>query len=112
MPRYTFITDDGEQVEHICSCKDLTDTITLEDGRTAKRDFAADVLSIARPSPTSWPMKPCVSTGVNVAQAQELRDFYKKHGESIEVSSSGDPIYTSQRQMNRDLKLRGFVDLN
>lgn len=112
MPRYTFVTDDGEQIEHVCDHKDLTDTIALEDGRVAYRDFAADMRTISRPSPAGWPMKPCVSTGVNAAQAQDLRDFYKKHGETIEVSKSGDPVYTSQKQMNRDLKLRGFVDRN
>lgn len=112
MPRYTFVTDDGEQIEHICSYKDLTDTIKLDDGRIAKRDFAADLLTISRPSPKGWPMKPCVSTGVGAHQAHELREFYRKHGETIEVSKSGDPVYTSQRQMDRDLKLRGFCNMN
>lgn len=85
-------------------------SIRLEGGRTATRDYSAE--HIHRKPGSGWPMKPCVSTGVNAAQAQELRDFYKKHGETIEVAPSGDPIYTSQRQMERDLRLRGFVDLN
>jgi hypothetical protein len=112
MPRYTFKTDDGEQIVHVCRVADLTDTITLEDGRVAHRDFAADVLSLSRPSPSGWPMKPCVSTGVGARQAQELRNFYKQHGETIKVSPGGDPIYESPGQMKRDLKLRGYTDMN
>ncbi|MFA5766843.1 MAG: hypothetical protein WC919_02890 [Candidatus Paceibacterota bacterium] len=52
----------------------------------------------------------CVASGVNPEQAQELRDFYAMHGESVEVTNEGDPVYTSMRQRRRLLKLRGFHD--
>jgi len=80
-------------------------------GEMWHRNYAAEHSTKCRPG-AGWPMKPCVSTGVNATQANELREFYQKHGETIEVSSNGDPIYTSQRQMDRDLKRRGFVNMN
>ena len=111
MPCYTYITDDGEQVEHSCSVREYQAEIQLEDGRIAKRDYKADFPTLNRPLPTCWPMKPCISTGVNVAQEGELRNFYKKHNLPIEVKD-GNPIYTSQKQMEKDFKLRRYVDKN
>lgn len=111
MPLYCFTTDDHETVEEYFPMGKAPQEIRLSSGKLAFRDYAAEHSTKHRPG-AGWPMKPCVSTGVNAAQAHELRDFYKKHGETIEVSSSGDPIYTSQRQMDRDLKRRGFVNMN
>jgi hypothetical protein len=61
---------------------------------------------------STWPRPPCVVSGVHASQAQELRDFFKKHGEHVEVTNEGDPIYTSRRQRQRCLKMRGMVDKN
>jgi hypothetical protein len=112
MPRYTFVTDSGERFEHVCSVTEYSDTLVLEDGRIAHRDLCADLPTLNRPSPSCWPMKPCVSTGVNAAQAGELRELFLKHGENVEITSGGDPVYTSARQRERCLKLRGFEDHN
>ena len=57
-----------------------------------------------------WPMSPCYASGVNPQQAGELREFFVKHGENVDVTSQGDPIYTSPGQRKRLLKLRGLVD--
>ena len=58
---------------------------------------------------STWPMA-CVASGVQASQAGELREFFRKHGERVDVTSDGDPMYTSARQRSRLLKLRGFVD--
>ena len=110
MPLYCYTDEEGNTEELFYPMGKAPESVTLKSGNKAERDFAAEHLP--RRAGSGWPMKPCVSTGVNAAQAQDLRNFYKKHGLSIEVSKSGDPIYTSQSQMNKDLKLRGFVDMN
>ena len=56
-----------------------------------------------------WP-RTCWASGVGANQAQELRDLLKSHGETVEVNNSGDPIYTSQHQRERCLKIRGMHD--
>ena len=110
MPIYCYTNNDGDGLEEVFRMGDAPQSIE-RDGKIWTRNYTAEHSTKHRPG-AGWPMKPCVSTGVNAVQAQDLRDFYRKHGETIEVSSSGDPIYTSQRQMNRDLKLRGFRDMN
>ena len=52
----------------------------------------------------------CWASGVHESQAGELHEFFAKHGESVEISRDGNPIYTSRRQRARLLKLRGMVD--
>jgi len=59
-----------------------------------------------------WPPIECIASGVAPQQAQELRDFFSKHGESVEVTSDGNPVYTSSSQRKRLLKLRGLHDRN
>lgn len=56
-----------------------------------------------------WP-RTCWASGVGSNQAQELRDFFKSHGESVEVTGGGDPIYTSMRHRKKCLALRGMHD--
>jgi len=57
-----------------------------------------------------WPMEPCVGSGVNANQAQELRDFLAKSGVPTEVTNDGDPIYTSPEHRRKALKARGLYD--
>lgn len=95
--------------------------LQFEDGSIAPRNFQAEHVSgsivgsensvKSRPKRT-WPMEPCVASGVHASQAQELRDHYKKHGLSIEVPPSGDPIYESAAQRKKGLKCRGMHDRN
>jgi hypothetical protein len=109
MPRYTFVTDDGEQFEHVCSVADYVDTITLDDGRVAKRDFVTDFSSISRPAMAGWPMT-CFASGVHASQAGELREFFAKRGCPTEVTKDGDPVYRSASHRKQALKLRGMHD--
>ena len=55
----------------------------------------------------AWPRE-CYASGVHASQAQELRDFFAKNGESVEVTKNGDPVYTSASEERRCLRLRGM----
>ncbi len=63
---------------------------------------------VARKS-AKWPMDPCCASGVNPDQTGELRAFFEKHGETVDIVD-GDPVYESPGQRKRLLKLRGIVD--
>lgn len=107
---YEYQTEDGEVVTRTLTLSEalkapIPDAITLEDGRVAKR-----VWGVATPSPKGWPMKPCIASGVQPEQAQELRDLFKRHGVPTEVTKDGDPIYTSPKHREKCLKVRGLYD--
>ena len=74
------------------------------------RDFRAEQVSV--PPTKGWPMKPCLASGVNANQAGELRDLFRKHGETVRVTRDGDPIYENTNQRKRCLKMRGIADRN
>lgn len=57
----------------------------------------------------TWPLE-CIASGVNPAQAPELRKLFKKHNFDCEVSGDGNPIYRDSCHRKRALKLRGFYD--
>ena len=106
---YDYQTEDGRVVTHVQALRDMTplpETITLPDGAIAKRVWS----QVAAPSPRGWPMKPCVASGVQPEQAQELRDLFKKAGVPTEVTKGGAPIYTSPEHRRKALKVRGLYD--
>jgi hypothetical protein len=78
------------------------------DGHEARRDYQAEQGGVSRSKGSGWPMEPCVASGVNVSQAGELRKFFKKHNFACEVSSGGNPVYTSPGHQKRALALRGL----
>jgi len=107
MPNYCFSTIDGEVVERFFRMSEVPLLITLEDGRIAERDFAAEHLP--RRAGSGWPME-CCASGVAPQQAGELRELFQKLGVSTEVSTDGNPVYTSSIHRKRALKARGFYD--
>lgn len=66
---------------------------------------------LSQHSAAKWPLE-CVASGVAPQQASELREFFQRRGESVEVTQRGNPIYTSPGQRKRLLKLRGLHDLD
>ena len=88
---------------------DAPRTIQSCEGVELERDFGAE--HNPRRAGGGWPIE-CLASGVNAAQAGELREFFSKHGESVNVSSDGNPIYTSPGQRKRALKLRHLHDRN
>ena len=114
MPIYCFRTDDEEVVERFFRMADVPGSVKLYDGRIAVRDYKSERVrgSVKERSERSrgWPMRPCVGSGVNAEQAPELREHFRKHSVDCEVTSDGDPIYTSASQRKKALKCRGMHD--
>lgn len=77
------------------------------DGEIAKRSRSTE--RTGGPPSKGWPMV-CYASGVNAAQAQALRDEFKRVGVPTEVTVGGDPIYTSAEHRRRALKARGLFD--
>jgi hypothetical protein len=108
MPIYCFSSEDGEVIEEFFSMGDAPSELHRL-GKQYLRDFSAELPS--RRS-CSWEPIECIASGVHSSQAGELRDFFKKHGESVTVTADGNPVYTSAGQRKRLLKLRGLHDRN
>ena len=111
MPTYCYLTDDGTIVDRFMGMHEPhPETITLEDGRIASRCMAAERKALQTETNPGWPMEPCVSSGVQPWQAQELRDHLKRKGVPTEVTPQGDPIYRSKAHRDAALKARGIHD--
>lgn len=106
MPQYCYSVDDTT-IERFFKMGDAPQTIKLEDGRVATRDYRAERTGV--PARKGWPIE-CFASGVHESQAGELRDFFIKHGENIHVTADGNPVYTNPSQRKRALKLRGMCD--
>lgn len=104
---YCYTTEDGVTVERACPMGHAPARVFVE-GKVARRDYQAEHVTV--PPTAGWPMEPCVGSGVNAAQAGELREFFKKHGENVQITNDGDPIYENAAQRKRLLKLRGLHD--
>lgn len=105
MPTYCYSDDSGHYEEKVFPMGKAPHCVQVDEF-TLVRDFAAEqgaVRTIA-----SWPLE-CLASGVPPSQSGELREFFKKHGENVEVRN-GHPVYTSPNQRKRLLKLRGLHD--
>jgi len=106
MPVYCYRTDEGELVERVFHIGKAPKTIMV-DGVIAKRSFRDEWKSF--PPTKGWPMT-CVASGVNAAQADELRDYLAQAGVPTEVTSDGDPVYRSAKHRKTALAARGMHD--
>jgi len=79
------------------------------DGQYAIRDYRAE--SAAVPSTAGWPLE-CEGSGVHPGQAQQLRDYYDRHGCPTEVTSRGNPVYRNAAHRKKALKCRAMHDRN
>ena len=109
MLTYCYTTEDGRTEDHSFPVGTAPVAVNFKDGSVAKRDYAAEHRPLRAGG--GWPMT-CYASGVNPNQAQELRDFYKKHGFRCDVNSSGDPVYESSSHRKAALKLRNLHDKN
>ncbi len=57
----------------------------------------------------TWPMPPCVGSGVHASDGPKLAKFLKDRGCPTQVVD-GDPIYTSAAHQKKALKLRNFIN--
>ncbi len=107
MTTYCYTTEDGRTADFLFPMGEAPESVGFKDGSIAKRDLSAE----HRPHKAGggWPMT-CYASGVNPNQAQELRNFYKKHGFRCDVKDSGDPVYESLSHRKAALKLRNLHD--
>jgi len=108
MPTYCYSVPDGITVERDFKMGEAPPSIVLDDGLVAERDLRAEHLPRNASHP-GWPLE-CIGSGVNAAQAGELRKFFKDSKFDCEVSMDGNPIYRDPQHRKRALKLRGFFD--
>jgi len=111
MATYCYTDETGSTEVHNFPMGKAPEQVVFTNGREAKRDMAAEWKPCKGRSCRDYRIE-CLASGVNPAQAPELRKFFKKHGESVEVTNDGNPVYTSSGQRKRLLKLRGFYDKN
>lgn len=126
MPTYCYRTSEGKVHDRTFPPGEAPDQIFITFDHYGRRKFATrdrqaeGVFTSVRatenpthqPRRGAWPMKPCYASGVHPEQAQELRDHLKDRGCPTEITSSGDPIYTSPRHRKKALKCRGMNDAN
>lgn len=117
MAVYVFSTDSGTIVERIYPMGECPELVRVNGSVAYRNRTLENVHTVikrgrgrVRSGHGKWPMEPCVASGVQPDQAQELRDFYKSRGLSVEVNNDGDPIYTSAEQRRKALKARGMFD--
>ena len=120
MPTYCYSTDDGEHVEVTMTAKAMGrrqrgDRITLDDGRKATRDFAAEWGSGARKHIGEWE-KPLISlaSGVDPRQIPQFKASAEQYraltGIDVhpEFTPDGKAVYHSRQHQNRCLAWRGM----
>lgn len=122
MPIYCYSTEYGEVHELEFPMGEAPERVELLAGHViVTRDYQAEGVGgvvIGSDNPVksrprrSWPMEPCLASGVHASQAQELRDHLTAHGCPTEVTPAGDPIYTSAAHRKKALKIRGMHDRN
>ena len=102
MPIYVYETKDGEKVDHVCSFKNRPETITLQDGRVAKRVFAVCSFSGCDNAP-GWPLKD-FACGVTPDEVDECRKDFERKGIKAEVHPDGDIIHHNSVERRDTLK--------
>ena len=118
---YCYRCLNGEVVDVIHRAGEAPDEMMI-DNDIVVRDLQAEVAGMhvsvvgsqsrTRQPRNTWPMEPCVASGVHADQSQDLRDHLKANGCPTEVTGDGDPIYTSASHRKRALKIRGLHDNN
>ncbi len=103
MPIYCY-SNNGEVVEQFFHCGEAPEEVKL-DGHVFRRDYSAERVNM--PAKKGWPIT-CCASGVHPSQAQELRDYFTKHGVPTEVTEHGDPVYRDMNHQRKALKCRGM----
>lgn len=107
MPMYSFECEEtGEVIDLPFPIAERPKSF-VKDGKTFVRSFSHERPGV--PASLGWPLT-CTASGVHPSQAQELRDYYKKHGCPTEVTKDGNPVYTSAAHRKQALKVRGMHD--
>ena len=113
MPIYEFRADDGEIVELFLSFAEhdrrvKDDTITLDDGRTAKTFWNAN--SKISTVPSNYPMV-CTNAGVHPGQIKEHMEHLRQKGcGTVEHTKDGDLVFQDKGQRKKVLEALGMFD--
>lgn len=105
MPTYCY-SNAGRVQEAIFRIGEAPRSIIV-DGEEYDRDFAAERKGF--PPRKGWPME-CFASGVNAAQAGDLRSHLANAGVPTDVTSDGNPVYRDANHRRRALAARGLVD--
>lgn len=106
MPVYCYRTANGAIVERMFRIGKAPKTIVV-DGEVAKRSIVDEQKMF--PPTKGWPLT-CVASGVNAAQAGELREHLARAGVPTEVTPDGDPVYRNAAHRRKALAARGIID--
>jgi len=108
MPTYCYKDDRGRVHERVFPIMaQIPKEIVTAAGKVAKRCYQAERASV--PASSGWPMT-CYASGVNAAQAAELRAHLASKGVPTEVTKDGDPVYLNAKHRRKALKARGMFD--
>ena len=110
MPIYVYETKDGEKIDKVFSLQKRPETVTLEDGRIAKRVFATCNFS-GGDTARGWPIKD-FACGVTPDEVKECRLDFKRKGIKAEVHPDGDIIHHNSVERKDTLKKLGLHDRN
>lgn len=116
MPTYCFTgIHSGETIERSFPMGKAPDEVVGDD-EVFKRNLCAEIVTQSAsvvgsktPVKRTWPMT-CCASGVNAAQAGDLRKHLREKGVPTEVTSDGDPVYMSAAHRRKALRVRGMVD--
>jgi len=108
---YCYTVPGGITVEREFERGEAPPTIVLDDGVVAERDYRAEHSPRRRSGDAAWPIE-CIGSGVNAAQAGELRDLLREKGVPTEVTRDGNPVYRDPYHRKRALRARGLHDRN
>lgn len=120
MPIYEFQTDDGEVHELQLSFDEhskrvVNDTITLDDGRKAKKVWSVVVSKRHRAiatCPGNWPQV-SYAAGVHPAQVPEQQAVLKAAGvRTTHYTKDGDPIFEDRLHRKEVCEALGLFDRN
>lgn len=115
MPMYEFITPEGEVVEVFLSFAEhdkrvKNDTITLDDGRTAKTFWNSK--SGISTVPANYPMVSSAA-GVHPGQIKEHMEHLRAKGcGTVHHTKDGDVIFQDKRQRKKVCEALGLFDRN
>ena len=120
MPFYCYTSKRGETVERVFPMGEAPGSIEEEvypdDEESGvifelyERDRAAEWAGGPKSGEKgAWPIE-CYASGVNAAQAPELRKFFKDRHFDCEVTNDGDPVYRNPQHRTKALKMRGLHD--
>ena len=114
MPAYLYETESGEMVELFMSVKEMErrqrhdGSITLDDGRAARRNFGAEMRDF-RNTPGCWPMY-SDAAGCHPLQVRQMQEALAKKGVQCHFTPDGRAVLESRSHRRDVLKAMGLFD--